>query len=836
VRRIRTRPWLATLAGAAFVALPAGAGASIASLGAAGAHTASDTHPGSTTASALAVARRADSPVAHAGACAGRSPSRLRLKRLRGTAARLSWRAPGAGSASGGLAYRVFRAGRTVGQTARPSMVLAVTPGRRTTFSVQARYANGALKCSAKLTETVPVRKPSAVPGLKVLTRTAGGVTIGWRTAHRGDAPVIGYRVTLDGAVAGQTHSLHYQLIFNSARSHRVAVAAVDTRGRLGSSSGVLVVSGLRRAAGAPPSTPQGLSASEVGDSGATVLWLPSSPGATPLSGYDVYRDGKLVGHTKSTSMHLTHLSFPKRYRITVTAVDTDGAESAPTAPLVLGTVHPAPRAPSLLSAVSVTDTSATLSWQAGSAAAGTVTGYLLFKDGQPVGFVQGQIVTVTLASERRYTFTVRTRDSAGYLSAPSPELTVVTTHTPPPAPREVSASSVTSSSARISWQPSAAVSGTIVGYRVFRDGIPVGQGSSTERMLESLAPASVYTITVSAVDSLGAVSEPSAPLMLHTADPPPTHGNIQAYLLATTDESFEDLQAHYQQIGVLYPTYYECGPGGSIVGKDDPLVTKWALARKIEVLPRLNCLNSGYEEAVLNQPSTREKLIGELAAMCANYGYTGVQIDFENAPASERDSFTSFITTLAERLHAQGDKLSTVVTAKYWNVPTGRAAMYNDAALSVPSDYVFVLDWGYHWLTSGPGSIDDYSWFSNVAKYTATMPNLNKFVLGMPMYGVDWPESGGSSNPGTALQYSEIVALAANLRITPEWDQSSHSPHFSYTAAKGVHHEVWYVNQRSLSERATLANTLKMKLGVWRLGREDQTIWQLPLFGGEEQ
>ncbi|HXI95544.1 MAG TPA: glycosyl hydrolase family 18 protein, partial [Candidatus Acidoferrum sp.] len=350
------------------------------------------------------------------------------------------------------------------------------------------------------------------------------------------------------------------------------------------------------------------------------------------------------------------------------------------------------------------------------------------------------------------------------------------------------------------------------------------------------LAPASDYAITVSAVDSLGAASEPSAPLMLRTADPPPTHGNIQAYLLATTDESFEDLQTHYQQIGVLYPTYYECGPGGSIVGKDDPLVTNWALARKIEVLPRLNCLNSGYEEAVLNQPSAREKLIGELAAMCANYGYTGVQIDFENAPSSERDPFTSFITTLAARLHGQGDKLSTVVTAKYWNVPTGRAAMYNDAALSVPSDYIFVLDWGYHWLTSGPGSIDDYSWFSNVAKYTATMPNLNKFVLGMPMYGIDWAAGGGQSNPGTALQYSEIVTLAGSLGITPEWDQSSQSPHFSYTAAKGVYHEVWYVNQRSLSERATLANSLKMKLGVWRLGREDQTIWQLPLFGGEEQ
>ena len=120
--------------------------------------------------------------------------------------------------------------------------------------------------------------------------------------------------------------------------------------------------------------------------------------------------------------MRLTHLAFPQTYVITVAAVDTDGAESARSGPLKLTTAHPAPTAPSLLSAINVTDTSATLSWQAGSAADGTVTGYLLFENGEPEGFVDGQIVTVALASARSYTFTVRTRDSDGYLSAPAPE------------------------------------------------------------------------------------------------------------------------------------------------------------------------------------------------------------------------------------------------------------------------------------------------------------------------------------------------------------------------------------------------------------------------------
>jgi spore germination protein YaaH len=159
---------------------------------------------------------------------------------------------------------------------------------------------------------------------------------------------------------------------------------------------------------------------------------------------------------------------------------------------------------------------------------------------------------------------------------------------------------------------------------------------------------------------------------------------------------------------------------------------------------------------------------------------------------------------------------------------------MYDDAALSVPSDYIFVLDWGLHWVTSSPGSIDEYNWFKRVAEYTATMPNLQKFTLGMPLYGVDWPDGGGAQHPGTAMEWAEIVALASQLGATPEWEATARSPHFSYTDSEGVHHEVWYVDQQSLQPRAELASSLGMKVGLWRLGREDQSIWELPQLGGE--
>ena len=80
----------------------------------------------------------------------------------------------------------------------------------------------------------------------------ASGLVLGWRAASSGDAPIAGYRVSLDGAVAGQTRARRYTLILNDARVHRVLVTAVDTRGRLGAPSRELVISpaGHRRRQG----------------------------------------------------------------------------------------------------------------------------------------------------------------------------------------------------------------------------------------------------------------------------------------------------------------------------------------------------------------------------------------------------------------------------------------------------------------------------------------------------------------------------------------------------------------------------------------------------------
>ena len=619
------------------------------------------------------------------------------------------------------------------------------------------------------------LRPPGPVDGLRVLAQTSGSVRIGWRRSRRGSIPLDGYRVKRDGLVEGQTPGLSYAVRVGPG-THSITVAAVDLDGHLGPASSPLTVT---------IPVPPGL--------GETAPRTPRAPGAA------------------SPTPHAT---------------STPSTPSPPSTP---------PSTPGGLKAQTVGEESAVVEWNASTS--GEAVGYRVFRDGATVGQTSGLSMTLEhLAPGTGYTITVVAVDSQGAISEPSAPLEIKTaTPTPPSSPSGLKVSEVGDESAVVQWDASTAVSGEIVGYRVFRDGTSLGQTSGLEMTLEHLAPETGYTITVVAVDSQGAISEPSAPLQITTAPPPQTHGTVQAALLDSTDVSFDDLQAHYQQIGVLYPTYFECGADGAVTGADDPLVTGWAQERGIAVMPRLNCQNPLEEEQVLNYPSTYgHAMIEALAALCTTYHYQGIQIDFEGAPPAERNGFTAFITALAAKLHEQGEKLSTIVTAKTENVKTGRAAMYDDAALSEVSDYIFVLDWGLHWTTSAPGGIDELPWFKKVAEYAANVspPNRSKFVLGMPMYGIDWANDGGPSNPGATLEYGEIVALANEFGVTPEWDAEAADPHFSYVE-DGVPHSVWYTDKQSLEVRVALAQSLGLGVGLWHLGNEDQSIWEIPGLGG---
>jgi len=232
---------------------------------------------------------------------------------------------------------------------------------------------------------------------------------------------------------------------------------------------------------------------------------------------------------------------------------------------------------------------------------------------------------------------------------------------------------------------------------------------------------------------------------------------------------------------------------------------------------------------AILTDPAVREATLARLVALARRHGYEGVNIDFENGAATDRAALTAFVTDLAARLHAIGKRISVEVSAKYKHTTTGRSGFYDYEALGAVADTVFVMNWGWHWTTSGPGAPDDLELTRLVADYVASMPNRTRYVLGTHMYGMDWPNGGGPSNRATPLEYGEVMALIARHGAAPVLDPVSDAWTFRYADAAGVPHEVWYPDAATISRRVQLARDRGLGIGFWRLGREDQRVWEDP-------
>ena len=543
---------------------------------------------------------------------------------------------------------------------------------------------------------------------------------------------------------------------------------------------------------------------------------------------FRVFRNGAIVGQTRARSMRVS-VRPGRQYLFSVRPVSGSGGISDCVSELSQALRWYPPFRVRHVAVKRVRKLRATLKWAKVRRGDGRLAGYRVYRDGVVYRQVKARRRSIPVrVTPGTHVFRVIAADTRGAMGRPSRSVRVRVRHSAPTVPGRLRVGRVTDGTVELGWGSSRKRSSPILGYRIFRNGVPIGQVAGLTTDVGNLAPATAYRFSVAAVDRWGYLSG-STTAQTTTAMPPPTQGSLHAFLLASTDESFRDLQRHYQQIGTVYPTYFDCRRGnGAILGKDDPLITRWAQMRRIVVMPRFNCQHGPTLNMILRNAALREATLTNLVGLVQQHGYDGINIDFESGFETDRDVLTSFTAELGRRLHALGKRLAIEVSAKFSGTQTGRAGFYDYPNLGRVADYVFVMAWGWHWTTSAPGPSAEIANVLKVANYVATMPNKQRFVLGLPLYAHDWPWSGGPSNPSVPREYAEIMGIAQRHGATPRFDTNSYSWTFNYVEG-GVPHEVWFDDVTSVSRRIQVAKVRGLGLGFWRLGTEDQRIWGDP-------
>jgi spore germination protein YaaH len=693
----------------------------------------------------------------------------------------------------------------------------------------------GVLIAAAVVALPAQAQGASACTGLKPVSlkakanKAGNALTLTWKGKRD---KRTAWRVVRDGKTVGQTRALKMLVKLKPGVKHTLRVTAY-VGGKRTACRATYVLAAAKAARTGGPGAVGALAAAPIGADQLKISWTAAEPGSSPIAGYRVLRDGKVVGQIKGLET-VVKIAPARSYKIQVAAATRDGKLGPLSTTVTVAAGHVGPTAPIAPGISDVADTSATLTWGASTTSDNASVSYRVLKDGKVAQTARGLSAAVTnLVSARRVALAVQAVDSYGWTSPVSEEIGFTTGHTAPGAPGTPAADTVTDTRLHLVWGASALPAGTALrGYRLLRDGVVVSQGTAADAWVGNLAPLSEHTWTVAAVDTLGYVSPTSAPATVKQAAPPAASGSSQTFLLASTDASFARFQEHYTQIGVVYPTYYDCNTAtAAFIGSGDALVTSWAQARQVKVLPRVNCQNTAINHRILTEPALRAQWLDTIVGVVRDNGYDGVNIDFEAVAAADRNALTSFMTELSTRLHTIGKLVSQAVSAKIRDVPNHpRSTAFDYAALSQQVDWVFVMAWGIKYASSTPGAQDDIRWVKQVADYVATMPQKSKFVMGTMLYAMDWPAGGGPQHTASAWHFGQVNDLAARYGVTPVYDAAQDSMHLAYTDTDGVPHDVYYSDAPLVEHRLEIARSRGLGVGFWRVGQEDERLWASPL------
>lgn len=299
-------------------------------------------------------------------------------------------------------------------------------------------------------------------------------------------------------------------------------------------------------------------------------------------------------------------------------------------------------------------------------------------------------------------------------------------------------------------------------------------------------------------------------------------------------------------------------GPDGHIVqvtgNQTEPGWRWWNTQQVKDLIPKvqisgdafgltLAMLNNSDLRSFLGSRSAQQNLISDTLDQIHSRHLNAVTLDFENSgapPAVYRRDFTAFARRFSSTLRQQapGATLSLTLPAL-----AGRDRGLFDLSRLVPLFDRFIgMTYDYYNASSdvaGPNApmkgFSRHKFVFDVTTayhdYLRVIPRT-KIVMGIPYSGWDWAVRKGTALLGHTLPATNPNSYAAILSygrmrgfgvLKPaqcQWDRDAEEPHCEYVDSKGVQHQVWFENNRSIAVKYSYARANAFAgTAIWVLG-----------------
>lgn len=224
----------------------------------------------------------------------------------------------------------------------------------------------------------------------------------------------------------------------------------------------------------------------------------------------------------------------------------------------------------------------------------------------------------------------------------------------------------------------------------------------------------------------------------------------------------------------------------------------------------------------ILNDSTLRKKHIQQIMEIAKGINADGIDIDYEQMYAKDRDKFSQFIKELSGVLHDQNMTLSVTVQQKTEDHQRQGAGAIDWQEISNYADQIIIMCYNYSSKTSKPGSICPLFWLKDIIKFAKSQVPSEKICIALGLYGYDW-----SNKDCNSVNFKKVVELVKENSAVLFWDRESQSPYFSYSKS-GLQHEVWFENQESILKKIKLIKRHNINhTAIWHLGLVESSLFE---------
>jgi spore germination protein YaaH len=272
-----------------------------------------------------------------------------------------------------------------------------------------------------------------------------------------------------------------------------------------------------------------------------------------------------------------------------------------------------------------------------------------------------------------------------------------------------------------------------------------------------------------------------------------------------------------------------------SVFGKPNRAFIDECHANNIEVYHAV-----GGNEASIDTPEKIKALTDSYVNICQTEGYDGIDLDFENLNPDVQSTYTVFLKTAADKLHASDKKLSHCVGFYPALYKEGKPEIFYDPeVLASTCDLIRVMCYDMYFAPAkgkpeladrddcqGIGATSTCPWTEDAMLFWIKYISKDKLVMALPAYSNDYTVSG---NIRGRQIYQSVPDSVNGILPAPSWLWYEKMNIYIYNDANGRPHIFYASDARSTEALLEFADKLNIRnIGFWHFGSVDTKMWDV--------